>query len=104
MTYVIVTVHEIRDPDMLADYAHKVQPIVQRYGGEYLAIENAADAKEGSWPYRLTVLIAFPTAERARSWYNSPEYREIIGLRQDAIDADLVFVRGVGDNTAATVQ
>ncbi|WP_420802542.1 DUF1330 domain-containing protein [Streptomyces cavernae] len=33
----------------------------------------------------------------ARAWYASPAYQEILRLRTDHIDGDVVLVGGVGD-------
>lgn len=42
------------------------------------------------------VLIEFPDLAAARAWYVSAAYQEILRLRSDHIDGDLVFVEGVG--------
>jgi uncharacterized protein (DUF1330 family) len=43
--------------------------------------------------------VEFPTIEKAQQWYDSPEYREIIPLRQRAINANIVMVRSLGEKT-----
>ena len=34
--------------------------------------------------------------ERARRWYDSPEYQAILPLRTDNAISDVIFVEGVG--------
>ncbi len=36
---------------------------------------------EREWETRSLVMIEFPSIERARAWYRSPEYQEIIPMR-----------------------
>ena len=41
------------------------------------------------------VIVEFPSMERAREWYRSPEYAEALKLRGDALDRRLILVEGV---------
>jgi uncharacterized protein (DUF1330 family) len=86
-----MTVHDI---DMYYDYASKIAPTVQGFGGKLLAA-NDAEVREGSLPYLRTVIGEFPTLDAARSWYESDEYQAIIGLRQNATKGALFFVSGL---------
>ncbi len=65
-------------------------------GGGWRSKRNML-TRVGTWPYVRTVLVEFPSICRAQQWYDSPEYREIIPLRQRAIDANIVMVRGLSD-------
>lgn len=50
--------------------------------GYYTAISPAAEVFEGDVPAtRGVVLVRFPCIEKARAFWNSPEYREIVKLR-----------------------
>ncbi len=93
MTYVIVTIKKVLDLEAFRDYAAKVYPIVARHGGKYVAVDKTPDVRDGAWPFVRTVIIAYPDIRAARSWYDSPEYKEIIPIRKRAIDADIVMVR-----------
>jgi uncharacterized protein (DUF1330 family) len=50
---------------------------------------------EGDPPPKTIVIVEFPTTERLREWYASPEYAEALKLRQTALDRRLIFVEGV---------
>ena len=93
MTYVVVTIKKILDLEAFREYAVKVTPIVERCGGKYVAVDKAPAVRSGEWPFVRTVIIAYPNIEAARRWYDSPEYKEIIPIRQRAIDANIVMVR-----------
>lgn len=91
--YVVAEV-EVHNPDEFEQYSARVVETVERYGGRYLVRGGEAEAFEGTWkPKRLTIL-EFPTAERLRTWYRSPEYQAIVGFRHRACKTNLVAVSG----------
>jgi uncharacterized protein (DUF1330 family) len=49
---------------------------------------------EGRWPGTV-VILEFPDADRARAWYRSPAYQEILPLRTNHIEGDAIIVEGV---------
>ena len=93
MTYVVVTIKKVKDLEAFREYASKVYPIIERHGGTYVAVDKAADVRDGEWPFVRTVIVAYPNYDTAKAWYDSPEYREIIPIRKRAIDANIVIVR-----------
>jgi uncharacterized protein (DUF1330 family) len=93
MTYVVVTIKKVLDIEAFRDYAVKVYPIIERFGGNYVAVDKTPDVRSGEWPFVRTVIVAYPNFAAAQRWYDSPEYREIIPIRQRAIDANIVIVR-----------
>ena len=97
MAYLVVTIRKILDQEAFDEYAERVRPILRKYDGWWVAIEAQHVTRVGTWPYVRTVFVEFPSIDRAQQWYDSPEYREIIPLRQRAIDANIVMVRGLSD-------
>jgi uncharacterized protein (DUF1330 family) len=93
MTYVVVTIKSIRDIEAFRDYAARVAPIIERFGGKYVAVDKAPDVRAGEWPFVRTVIVAYPSHAAAESWYSSPEYQQIIPIRLRAIDANIAMVR-----------
>ena len=41
------------------------------------------------------IVVEFPSMERLRQWYASPEYAEALKVRRTALDRRLIFVEGV---------
>src|SRR5258708_29035932 len=80
MAYVVVTIKKILDQRAFDEYAEKVRPTLHQHGGRWVAIEPGHVIKAGTWPYVRTVLVEFPSIEKAQQWYDSPDYREIIPL------------------------
>ncbi len=93
MTYVVVTIKKILDIEAFRDYATRVAPIIERYGGKYVAVDKTPDVRAGEWPFVRTVIVAYPNHAAAQSWYGSPEYQQIIPIRVRAIDANIAMVR-----------
>jgi uncharacterized protein (DUF1330 family) len=40
-------------------------------------------------------VVEFPSMQRLREWYASPEYAKALEVRQTALDRRLIFVEGV---------
>ncbi len=93
MTYVVVTIKQIKDLEAFRAYAVQAQPLVEQHDGTYVAVDKAPGVHAGEWPYVRTVIVAYPNRAAAQKFYDSPEYRELIPLRQRAIDANIVLVR-----------
>ena len=93
-TYVIAD-NRVNDRSTFDQYRQVVGPTVLAYGGKYLIRGAPADCVEGEWPYQGLVVIEFEDREKAREWYDSPEYSAIKQLRQDSADSLLSIVDGV---------
>lgn len=92
--YVVVEI-AIRDPQTYERYKALAPPTIALYGGRYLVRGGATEVLEGSWnPPRLAIL-EFATAERARAWWNSPEYAPAKAMRQASTQTDMILVEGV---------
>lgn len=97
MAYLVVTIKEILDQEAFDEYVEKVRPILQKHQGRWVVLEAQHLTRAGTWPYVRTVLVEFPSIARAEQWYDSPEYREILPLRERAIDANVVMVRSLSE-------
>src|ERR671930_960078 len=91
--YVIFDIH-VDDPDAYAPYRERSGATVEAYGGRYLVRGGEHEVVEGEWDVGRVVVIEFPSAERAREWYRSPEYQEIAPVRHSASRAKAVLVEG----------
>ena len=74
------------------DYIEQVKPIVESYGGEYLArSENVTALSPLRKPDRV-IIIKFPSREKLDACFASDEYRRIMHDRVDNVDARAVIV------------
>ena len=92
--YVVAEV-AIHDADTFArDYAPKVAGTLQPYGGRLLVSGGKLTPLEGDVPQRF-VIIAFDNAEKARGWYDSPAYQQLVPIRQKTSKSMLFIAEGV---------
>lgn len=74
------------------DYIEKVRPIVEKYGGEYIArTENVTSLSPLRKPDRV-IIIRFPSKEKLDACFSSEEYRQIMNERIGSVDARAVIV------------
>ena len=92
--YVIADV-EVTDPAGYDEYRKGVPATIAAHGGRYLARGGAVQVLEGDWIPRRAVILEFPSLERARAWYDSPEYRPLREMRARASNSRLVIIDGV---------
>jgi len=90
--YVVAEV-AIHDADaFMRDYAPKVAGTLEPYGGRFLT-SGKLTALEGNVPQRF-VIIAFDSVEKARDWYNSPAYQQLVPIRQKTAISTLFIAEG----------
>lgn len=75
-------------------YIGTVQTTLPPYGGRFLVHGGQVEVLEGTWPGSI-VILEFPDAAAIRAWYASPAYQEILPLRLNHIDSDVIIVEGV---------
>lgn len=85
---------QLHDPETYARYRSRTPEIVARYGGRFLVRGGEAEMLEGEAPPGRIVVIEFADRAAARGFYDSPEYQEIMPLRQRASRGRLVLVEG----------
>lgn len=95
MAYVLLDTR-ITDPETYEVYKGKVVPIVESFGGEYLARGGAMDVvQEELWSPTRLVLLRFPSMDKARGFIDSDAYAPVKAMRLGASDATLVILEGV---------
>ena len=91
--YVIADVN-VTDPKLYEDYKKMVPATVEKYGGRFAVRGGRVDSKEGGWTPARLVVLEFPSMDKARAWYDSPEYAPALALRLKAANAKLILVEG----------
>jgi uncharacterized protein (DUF1330 family) len=95
MAAYVISELEVRDPVAIETYRSIAAKSIAQYGGRYLVRNGAAGVAEGGPPVKSIVVVEFPSMQRLREWYASPEYAEALKVRQTALDRRLIFVEGV---------
>jgi uncharacterized protein (DUF1330 family) len=91
--YVIAEV-DVQDPTAFQEYAAQVPETLAPFHGHYLVRGGKVQAVEGEVPQRV-VVIAFESAEKARGWYDSPNYAAIRPIRQSSAKSHIVIAEGI---------
>ncbi len=91
--YIIVDV-EITDPARYEEYVRSTPATIAAYGGRFLVRGGKTETLEGDWTPGRFVIIEFESAERARQWWASEEYRAPRALRQSASVSRMIVVEG----------
>ncbi len=92
--YVIVDIN-VTDPVGYEEYKKLAPPVVAAFGGKYLARGGKTETLEGDWSPKRLVILEFESAERAKEWLNSPEYRIPRQLRHQTTETNMVVIEGV---------
>ena len=85
---------EIKKAEEYKEYVEKVRPIAEKFGGEYIVRGGETTIVEGNWTYPRTVVIKFPSYEKALEWYNSEEYQPVKQIRLDNAVANGIIIKG----------
>lgn len=99
--FAVARLRDVRMGPEIRTYLERIDATLAPFAGRFLVHGGPKITLEGAWPEDL-VVIAFPDLDRARAWYDSPAYREILPLRTGQSNGDVVLVEGVGHDHAAT--
>jgi len=91
--YLIARVH-VTDPERYKGYAALTPAAIAKHGGRFVVRGGAVTTLEGPPENDRVVVIEFPSAERAREFWSSPEYAEAKSKRQGAASGQFILVDG----------
>ncbi|MBB4889701.1 DUF1330 domain-containing protein [Streptomyces netropsis] len=79
----------------IIEYLERIQATLDPFAGRFVIHGPPTEVLEGNWPGSM-VLIGFPGLAEARAWYDSAAYQDILRLRTDHIEGDVLLIDGVG--------
>jgi len=92
--YLISTI-EITDPAGYEEYRKLVAPVLQKFGGKFLARGGKIDYLEGQWKPKRVVVVEFESLEKARAFSDAPDYAKAKAIRQKTSISSVIVVEGV---------
>lgn len=96
MAAFVISEVEIRNPEAVSRYKPLAKEAVLAFGGEYLARDAVPQALKGRFePGERLVIIRFPDADTARSWYSSPRYTAALAAADGGLHRRLFIAEGV---------
>ena len=90
----IIAIVDVTDFDKYKAYAAEAAPATQTHGGKYLARGGPFEVLEGSFPGKRFVVLEFETMDKAKAFYNSPEYQAARKHRLGGATFNMVVVEG----------
>mgnify|MGYP000280101268 FL=1 len=90
MTAYVIGNITVKDPEKWAEYRSLVPETLAPWGAELVLRGKESKVLSGQYRHTDTVVIRFPDTDSVAGWHNSPAYREIVPLRTQAADVDLV--------------
>ena len=92
--YILANV-KVTDPQQYEQYK-KLSSIAMQAGGAEVCVRGGpTQVLEGDWTPDRVVLMKFPSVEKAKAFYNSPEYKAAIKAREGAATMRMVLIEGV---------
>ena len=83
----------VTNPEAYKEYVTRDTPIVEAHGGRFVVRGGRSEVPEGQTNERH-VVVEFPSFEAAKGFYDSPEYREVMTIRQANAESVMILVEG----------
>ena len=99
-TYAIARLRHVVMGEAIAQYLRRIDATLAPFGGEFRVHGGKIEVLEGDWSGDL-IIIEFADRQSARSWYASPAYQEILPLRTEHSEGDVIFIDGVSEDHRA---
>ena len=91
--YLIANV-DVKDPEKYKQYTAQTPGLIHKYGGKFLVRGGKIEQMEGNLPLARLVVVEFADMAAAKAFYHSPEYQEVLKIRQAATESQLFLVEG----------
>jgi uncharacterized protein (DUF1330 family) len=92
--YIVFMRDSMRDTAEFKKYMDGVPPTLEGHPIKPLALYGAIETLEGP-RIEGAVIAEFPTMEAARTWYNSPAYKEVVKHRFKAATYRVFLTEGL---------
>ena len=76
-------------------YMAKVKPVLQKFGAKFLVGTNDPQVIEGGRIVPRVIFLEFSSVDKAREFYFSPQYQDIIDYRFRSSNAHLYILEGL---------
>ena len=84
------------DPSVFyEEYMARVKPILEKFEAKFLVATDSPEVIEGERVVPRVIFLEFSSVEKAREFYYSPEYEDIIDFRFRSSSAHLYILDGV---------
>ena len=99
--YAVAHLRNVNMGPSIEEYLQRIDATLAPFAARFLIHGGELEVLEGTWPGHL-IIIEFPDRARARAWYESNSYRQILPLRTENSEGDVVLADGVPEGHRAT--
>jgi uncharacterized protein (DUF1330 family) len=85
---------QVTNPEDYKEYLKHVTAIAEKFGGKYIVRGGETTVIEGTWVHPRTVVIQFPSYEKALEWYHSEDYKPVRQIRLDNAVTNAIIIQG----------
>ena len=85
---------DVSDPEKYDTYKQAVPAVIEQFGGRFIVRGGDTEVLEGAYEGPRIVILEFPSADRAREFWASPEYAAVKVLREGAAAMTAVILDG----------
>ncbi len=82
----------VTDPEGFEAYRAAVPAVIDAHGGRFLVRGSPVSSLEGEPGRPRVIVLEFPDKAAAESFYNSPEYQNILPLRLNTATGSVIIV------------
>ena len=87
---------DVSDPAYFyAEYMPRVRPVLDKYGAKFLIASDSPEVLEGDRSVKRIVFIEFESPRRARKFYHSKDYQDVIDYRFKSAKSHLYMLEGI---------
>lgn len=85
----------VTDPEYFYnEYMTRVGPVLEKWGAIFAIAGGEPEVLEGDRRVERVVLVEFESPEKAREFYRSQDYQDVIGYRTRSAKTDLYLLEG----------
>ncbi|WP_322544770.1 DUF1330 domain-containing protein [Rhodococcoides fascians] len=82
MSYFAVVIHDVDDQERYGqEYIPGAMELINKHGGAVVGLAPQLTKVEGEPSAQTGVIIAFPTEDAFKAWYDDPDYAPLRELR-----------------------
>ena len=90
--YFLAEIESIHDRKRYDEYRKRVEPIIRKFGGEYVVRSDSLSPVSGIWSVARVVLIRFDSREQLQRCFQSDEYSAVAPLREQSTVSKAMIV------------
>ena len=92
--YIIVDI-KVNEPKEYDTYKKLTTGTLANFGGRFIVRGGQSETLEGEWKPERVVVLEFPSIQKAKAWWGSPEYAQAKEIRQRTAVTKMILVEGV---------